>query len=97
MLAVGVGVLTQIHTTVDQSKTVLTIERRRLLGSSHYEEIAFHDVESVVARHIGLEEEYSEHGRLLVLADGSRRTLARHISPGRMDTVRDDIKTSLRH
>lgn len=82
-------------TTVDEIGRVLTIERRLLLGRGTSEEIPFAAIESVVARHIGLDEEYSEHGLVLALTDGSRRRLANYMSPDRIDAVRDAIRASL--
>ena len=98
-ITVGVVVLARIEnttTTVDEATRTLTIDRRRLFGPSRTEPIRFDEIESVVARHIGLDEEYSEHALVLVLTDGTRRRLANHMSPDRIDTVRDAIRASLK-
>jgi hypothetical protein len=97
-VVIGVVVLTRIETTtttVDETERTLTIEHRRLAGAPSREVIAFDAIDSVAARHIGLDEEYSEHALVLVLTDGSRRRLANHMSPERIDAVRDAIRGSL--
>jgi len=99
-LVIGVLVLTRVQhttTTVDQQARVLTIEQRGLFGTSATESIPFDTINSVVGRHIKLDEEYPEHALVLVLTDGSRRTLANHMSPERVDAVRDEIRSSLGH
>ena len=97
-IVMGILVLTRVQhttTTVDQRARILTIEQRGLFGGPRTESIPFDAINSVVGRHIKLDEEYPEHALVLVLNDGSRRTLANHMSPERVDAVRDEIRASL--
>ena len=99
-LAIPIGLVVLIRvrhttTTVDVDARVLTIETRGLFGARTSETIPFDAVGSVVGRHINLDDEYPEHALVLVLTDGGRRTLARHMSPERVDAVRDEILASL--
>lgn len=99
-LAIPIGLLVLIRvrhttTTVDVDARFLTIETRGLFGSGTSETIAFEAVGSIVGRHIRLDDEYPEHALVLVLTDGSRRTLANHMSGARVDAVRDEIRALL--
>lgn len=49
----------------------------------------------MVGRHINVDDEYPERALVLVLTDGSRRTLAHHMSSERVDAIRDEIRASI--
>ena len=97
-LSIGLVVLTRVRhttTTVDERARTLTIEQSALFGASTTESIPFEAIGSVVGRHIKLDDEYPEHALVLILTDGTRRTLANHMSAEQVDVVADEIRASL--